>query len=78
MIKKFKTQKLSGFTFVELIVIIGILVILVAISIPTLLFFQNESDLNNSAEETINTLRFAQNKKVLRFTKSIWLVEDQR
>jgi len=62
MIEKIKTQNLRGFTLIELIVIIGILFILVAISIPTLVFFQKESDLNNGTEEIINALRFAQNK----------------
>ena len=52
----------EGVTFIELLVIVGILVILTVISVPTLLFFQREADLNNSTEEIINTLRLAQNK----------------
>jgi len=52
----------AGFTLVELLIIIGILIILIAIAVPNLRFFQKESDLNNSAEEIINTLRLAQNK----------------
>ena len=57
-----KSQKLKGFTIVELLVIVGILIILTAITIPNLRFFQKESDLNNATEEIINTLRLAQNK----------------
>lgn len=52
----------KGFTLIEILVIIGIMVILVALAIPSYRFFQKESDLNNSAEEIINTLRLAQNK----------------
>ena len=57
-----KSQKLKGFTFIELLVIVGILIVLTAIAFPTLRFFQKESDLNNAAEEIINNLRLAQNK----------------
>ncbi len=53
---------MRGFTLVEILVIIGIMVILVAFAIPSYRFFQRESDLNNSAEEIINTLRLAQSK----------------
>ncbi|MBZ9572044.1 hypothetical protein KJA15_01745 [Patescibacteria group bacterium] len=51
-----------GVTLVELLVIIGIIIILTLIATPSLRFFQRESDLNNSTEEIINTLRLAQNK----------------
>jgi len=52
----------KGFTLVELLVIVGILVILATISVSVFRFFQRESDLNNNAEETINILRLAQSK----------------
>lgn len=52
----------KGVTFIELLIIIGILVILAAISIPAFRYFQKESDLDNSTEEIINTLRLAQSK----------------
>jgi len=55
-------EKKLSFTLVELLVIIAILLILIAIAIPNLRFFQKESDLENSAQEIINTLRLAQNK----------------
>jgi len=51
-----------GITLVELLVIVGILIILTAIATPTLRYFQRESELVNSSEEIINTLRLAQNK----------------
>jgi type II secretory pathway pseudopilin PulG len=57
-----KLQK--SFTLVELLVIFGILIILTAIAFPNLRFFQKESDLNNSTEEILNTLRLAQNKTI--------------
>jgi len=52
----------KGVTFIELLIIIGILVTLAAISVPAFRYFQKESDLNNSTEEIINTLRLAQSK----------------
>ncbi len=52
----------KSFTLVEVLTIVGILIVLTAISIPAFRFFQKESDLNNSIEEIINTLRLAQNK----------------
>ena len=59
---KFQISNCKSFTLVEILVIVGIMVILVALAIPSYRFFQQESDLNNSAEEIINTLRLAQNK----------------
>jgi len=59
---KFRRQNSPGVTLTELLVIAGILIILSAIAVPAFRFFQKESDLNNSAEEIINTLRLAQNK----------------
>jgi len=52
----------KGVTFIELLIIVGILAILAAISIPAFRYFQRESDLDNSTEEIINTLRLAQSK----------------
>ncbi len=51
-----------GVTFIELSVTLGIIVILLLISVPVFLFFQRRSELNNSVEEIISTLRSAQNK----------------
>lgn len=65
-------MKSSGITLVELLVIVGILGILTALSLPVFLFFQKESDLNNSTEEIINTLRLAQNKTLASEEASQW------
>jgi type II secretory pathway pseudopilin PulG len=62
----------NGFTLLESLVIIGILIILTGMAVPALRFFQKESDLNNSAEEIINTLRLAQNKTLASEGASQW------
>jgi len=51
-----------GATFIELLVAIAILIILAATSVSVLHFFQKSSDLNNSVDQIINVLRFAQNR----------------
>ena len=55
---------MRGFTLIEALTIVGILIVLIAVSIPAFRFFQKESDLNNSVEEALNTLRLAQNKTI--------------
>lgn len=65
-----KTKK--SFTLIELLVIVGILIVLTAIAVPTFRFFERESDLNNSAEEITNTLRSAQNKTLASEGASQW------
>lgn len=52
----------AGFTFTELMVIIAVLFILVVIGVPTLRYFQKQSDLSDVAEGIINILRLAQAK----------------
>ncbi|KPJ55055.1 hypothetical protein AMJ47_02080 [Parcubacteria bacterium DG_72] len=52
----------KGVTFVELMVVIGVLVILFAISVPGFTFFQKGSNLDNDAEKIVNVLRLAQSK----------------
>lgn len=54
----------KGFTLIEMLVIIGILIILVSISVSALLLFIKESNLSNNAEEIISALRQAQNKSL--------------
>ncbi|KPJ57514.1 hypothetical protein AMJ49_00030 [Parcubacteria bacterium DG_74_2] len=61
-----------SFTLIELLVIIGIFIVLIAITIPNFRFFEKELDLNNSAEEIINTLRLAQNKTLASELFSQW------
>ncbi|PIS39156.1 MAG: hypothetical protein COT33_03465 [Candidatus Nealsonbacteria bacterium CG08_land_8_20_14_0_20_38_20] len=65
MSSKFKIQnsKLkTGFTLVELIVVLGIMIILIALTVPAYQIFKREADLTNSTEEIINNLRLAQSK----------------
>lgn len=52
----------EGFTLVELVVVMGILIILGAVAIPTIFDFQKESALNDGAREIISTLSLAQSK----------------
>lgn len=51
-----------GFTLVELLITVGILAVLMIMAVPAFQFFRGESELNETAEEIINTLRLAQNK----------------
>ena len=72
-ISKIQYQKSSkSFTLVELLVIVGIMITLTAISIPAFHFFQSESKLSNSAEEITNTLRLTQNKTLASEEASQW------
>jgi type II secretory pathway pseudopilin PulG len=59
---KFQISNCKSFTLVEILVIIGTMIILMALATPAFRVFQRESDLNDSSEEIINTLRLAQNK----------------
>lgn len=52
----------KSFTLIEILVIIGIMLILMALAIPAYRTFRSQTDLNNSAEEIINILRLAQSK----------------
>lgn len=65
-------NSLLGFTLIELLTVIGILIVLTAMSIPAFRSFQKESDLTNTTEEIINILRFAQNKTLASEENSQW------
>lgn len=65
-------SKVHSFTLVELLVIIGIIIILIAIAVPNLSFFQRESELINNSEEIINILKLAQNKTLASENASQW------
>ena len=57
-----KRPSLTSFSLVELLVVIGIISILIAISIPAYRVFQKKTGLNSAVEEIINSLRIAQSK----------------
>jgi prepilin-type N-terminal cleavage/methylation domain-containing protein len=61
-----------GFTLIEFLIIIAILVILIAITIPALRLFERGARLTNSTEEIINTLRLAQDKTLASEEESSW------
>ena len=72
MKSQFSNFQRKGFTLIELVMVIVILITLTALAVPAFRFFQKESDLNNSAEEIINTLRLAQNKTLASEEASQW------
>ncbi|MFC1629924.1 Tfp pilus assembly protein FimT/FimU [Patescibacteria group bacterium] len=53
---------MKGFTLIETIVVVAIVLILISFAIFGYRFFRQETDLNNAAEEILNILRVAQNK----------------
>jgi prepilin-type N-terminal cleavage/methylation domain-containing protein len=55
-------MKNGGFTLIELIIVVGIFLLLVALVVPALVFFKRQSLLDSTAQEIFNTLRLAQNK----------------
>ena len=65
-------SKKNSFTLIELLVIIGTMIVLMALAAPAFRRFQKESELTNSAEEIINTLRLAQNKTLASEGASQW------
>lgn len=72
---KIKNQKLktqNSFTLVELLLIVSILIFLTAFSFPVFRYFQRRFDLENSAQEIINTLRLAQNKTLASEGANSW------
>ncbi len=71
---KFKCQNLKhrGFTLIEIITVVGILLIITATAIPAYRNFQKQSDLINTTEEIINVLRLAQSKTLASEQASQW------
>lgn len=65
-------NKFIGFTVVELMVVMGIIAIIAILLIPALHDFQMRADLENSAEEIVNTLRLAQQKTISSEGASSW------
>lgn len=62
----------TSFTLIELLIIVGVIAILSAISFTAFHGFQSSSDLENSLEELINTLRLAQQKTIASEGASSW------
>jgi len=69
---KSEKQKDKGFTLVETLVILGILIIITATALPAYRRFLKETDLTNSLEEIINTLKLAQSKTLASEEDSSW------
>lgn len=61
-----------AFTLLELLVIFGIIAIIAVLAFPALRDFQLTSDLENSADGIINTLRLAQQKTIASEELSSW------
>ncbi len=54
--------KLTGFTLIEVIIVIAILTVLITVSITSLYSIQRKSDLDNGIQEFVIILKLAQNK----------------
>jgi len=52
----------KGFSLVEILVIMGVLGIVIAASVPAFIFFRRQSDLGNNAEKILNVLKLAQSR----------------
>jgi len=65
-------KKHKGFTLIEILIVIAIIIILVGISFPFLRGFQKESDLVNSSEKIVSSLRLAQNKTLASKQSGQW------
>jgi len=57
-----KIKNDSGFTLIELIIVIAILSALMVVTIPNFFYFNKSSNLDNSAREFASVLKLAQNK----------------
>ena len=63
---------MKGFTLIELLLIIAILGILAGLSVPFLITFKTNQDLDNTVEEIVSVLRKAQEKSILIEKDSSW------
>lgn len=54
----------KGFTFIELLVVMGVIGILVAISVPSYRIINEHVTLGNDADEIVDILRTAQNRSL--------------
>lgn len=55
-------KQTSGFTLIELVVVIAILILLLGVVLPNFNFFQRQSALESATQEITGALRLAQNK----------------
>lgn len=55
-------KTLTGFTIIELLVAVGVLVLAAGLVLPNFNFFQRQSSLDMASQEIIGALRLAQNK----------------
>ncbi len=71
---KFKCQnpKHGGFTLIEIITVVGVVLIIIVTAIPAYRNFQKQSDLINTTEEIMNVLRSAQSKTLASEQASRW------
>lgn len=51
-----------GFTIIEVVIVIAVLVILAAVSVGSLMSIQKQIDLNNTSQELVGVMQLAQNK----------------
>ena len=63
---------MRGFTLIELIIVLGILVVVSALSIPFIQTFQVSSDLYTHTNTLVKTLRRAQHQAVTGLNDSSW------
>lgn len=63
---------MKGFSLIEVLAGMGILIISISLAIAGVHFFKKESDLTDSAERIINVLRLAQNKTLASEGASKW------
>lgn len=70
-------KKIKSFTFVEILVIVGVVLILLIFGSLSLRSLQSEFILQNTTEKIVNTLRLAQNKTLASEGSSQWGVYFQ-
>lgn len=62
----------SGFTLVELLLVVSIITILAAVSLPAFSGFQKSQTLNDSAKKLKSDLRYIQNKSLSSVNGKAW------
>lgn len=53
---------MKGFTLIEIMVVISIIIVILTIAVSGFVYFKNNSDLNNNVQNVISSLKTAQNK----------------